>query len=144
MDRAKPAALPLVGHIELSKTMLPKTDVEAEEMTRVPYASGVGSLMYAMVCCRPDLGYVVSQVSRFMANPGREHWKTLKGIFRYLVDTVGLGICYRCGGMKGDSRVHMEAPDQMVGFVDADYGGDLDTRRSTIGYIFMLNGGPIS
>ena len=64
MDKAKPIALPLTGHIKLSKTMSPRTDVEAEEMMGVPYASGVGSLMYAMVYCRPDLGHEVGQVSR--------------------------------------------------------------------------------
>ena len=143
MDRTKLTALPLVGHIKLSKTMSPKIEMEAEEMTRVPYASGVGSLMYAMVCCRPDLGHAVSQVNRFMANPGREHWRSLRGIFRYLVGTVGVGICYRCGGIEDDSRVLMEAPNWMVGFVDADYGGDLDMRHLTTGYVFVLNGGPI-
>ena len=128
MDRAKLAALTLVDHIKLSKTMLPKTDVEVKEMTRVSYASGVGSLMYILVCCRPDLQHAVSLVSKFMVNLRREHWRSLKGIFRYLVGTIGVGICYRCGGMEGDSRVLMEAPDRMVGFVDANYGGDLDTR----------------
>ena len=60
MDRMKSTALPLASHIKLSKTMSPKTDVEAEEMTRVPYASGVESVMYMMVCYRPDLGHAVS------------------------------------------------------------------------------------
>ena len=108
--------------------MSPRIDVEAKEMMRVPYASRVRSLMYAMVCCRSDLGHVVSQVSRFMANLGRKHWQTTKDIFRYLVSTIEVGICYKCGGIEDDSRVLMEAPDRMVGFMDADYGGDLDTR----------------
>ena len=60
MHGAKPAAFPLAGHVKLSKLMSPRTEVEAEEMTRVPYASGVGSLMYAIVYSRPDLGHAVS------------------------------------------------------------------------------------
>ena len=94
MKGAKPAELPLAGHFRLLKTMAPQTEVEAQEMETVPYASGVGSLMYAMVCCRPDIAHAVSQVSRFMAQPGREHWRALKWIFRYLTGSVGVGICY--------------------------------------------------
>ena len=63
-------------------------------MERVPYALGVRNLMYAMICCRLDLTHAVSQISRFMARPGKEHCQALKGIFRYLVDIVGVGICY--------------------------------------------------
>ena len=94
MKGAKPTELPLAGHFRLSKIMVPQTEVEAQEMEMVPYASGVGSLMYAMVCCRPDIANAVSQVSRFMAQPGREHWRALKWIFRYLMGSVGVGICY--------------------------------------------------
>ena len=65
--------LPLAGHISLWKTMSPQTEVEAQEMERVLYASGVKSIMYSIVCCRLDLAHVVSQVRRFMTQPGREH-----------------------------------------------------------------------
>ena len=99
MKEAKPTVLPLAGHISLSKTMSPQTEVEAQEMERVPYASSVGSIMYSMVCCRLDLAYTVSQVSRFMAQPGREHWRALKGIFRILVSSVRVGIYY--GQLEG-------------------------------------------
>ena len=91
----KLAELPLAGHFRLSKMMLQQTEMEAQEMERVPYTSGVENFMYAMMCCRPDIAHAVSQVSRFMAQLGREHWQALKGIFRYLVGTVGVGICYR-------------------------------------------------
>ena len=47
-------------------------------MSRVPYANAVGSLMYAMVCTRPDLAYVVSTVSRFMSNPEKQHWEAVR------------------------------------------------------------------
>ncbi len=113
-------------------------------MKRIPYASGVGSLMYAMVYCRPDLAHAVSQVSRFMANPGKEHWRALKGVFRYLVGIVGVGICYGQEGSKEkNSNMIKENQSRMIDFVDADYGGDMDTRRSTTGYVFCLNRGPV-
>ena len=47
-------------------------------MKKVPYQSVVGSLMYAMVCTRPDLSYAVGVVSRFMSNPGEAHWAVVK------------------------------------------------------------------
>ena len=65
MKGEKPVELSLAGHFRLSKTMAPQTEVEAQEMETVPYASGVGSLMYVMINCRPDIAHAVSQVSRF-------------------------------------------------------------------------------
>ena len=60
MKEAKLAALPLAEHFKLSKTMSPQTEVEAQEIESVPYASRVGSLMYAMMYCRSDLAHAVS------------------------------------------------------------------------------------
>ena len=62
---------PLASHFKLSSRHSPSTDKEKEDMRRVPYASAVGSLMYAMVCTRPDIAYAVGVVSRFLSNPGR-------------------------------------------------------------------------
>ena len=52
-------------------------------MSRVPYSSAVGNLMYAMVCTRPDIAHAVGVVSRYMNNPGKEHWEAVKWILRY-------------------------------------------------------------
>jgi len=60
----------LAGHFKLSSKQCPQSP-EENEMSRVPYASAVGSLMYAMVCTRSDLAYAVSTVSRFISNPGK-------------------------------------------------------------------------
>ena len=59
-------------------------------MMKIPYASAVGSLMYAMVCTRPDIGYAVGVVSRFMSNPGKEHWNAVKWILWYLKGTSNM------------------------------------------------------
>ena len=71
MKDAKPVGVPLGGHFKLKKSDLSET--EMKEMRKVPYASAVGSLMYAMVCTRPDIAYAVGMVSRHLANPSKEH-----------------------------------------------------------------------
>jgi hypothetical protein len=88
-------------------------DIEEEEdMSRVPYASVVGCLMYAMVCTRLDIAHIVGVLSRYMSKPGKEHWKTVKRVFRYLGGTASYGLCYQ--GRSGLDRVL-----DIHGFVDA-------------------------
>jgi hypothetical protein len=81
---AKPVSTPLANHFRLSGSQCPKNEEEIENMSKVSYASAVGCLMYAMVCTRPDLAHAVSTVSRYMANPGREHWNAVKVDFQIL------------------------------------------------------------
>jgi hypothetical protein len=102
-------------------------------MSKVSYTSAVGCLMYAMVCTRPDLAHAVSVVSKYMANPRRQHWDAVKWIFRYLKGTTNYGITF----------VRQKSDFSVVRYVDADYVGDLDNRKSTTGYVFILAGGPI-
>jgi hypothetical protein len=73
MPDAKKVTKPIAPHFKLSSTQCPVTDEDIEYMSRVPYSSVVGSLMYVMVCSRPNLSYAMSLVSRCMANPGKEH-----------------------------------------------------------------------
>uniref|UniRef100_A0A2N9J203 Integrase catalytic domain-containing protein n=1 Tax=Fagus sylvatica TaxID=28930 RepID=A0A2N9J203_FAGSY len=130
---AKPVSTPLANHFRLSGSQCPKNEEEIENMSKVPYASAVGCLMYAMVCTKPDLAHAVSTVSKYMANPGREHWNAVKWIFRYLKGTAKHEILF--------SR--QPGTNSVVGYVDADYAGEVDDRRSTTGYVFTLSGGPI-
>ena len=104
-------------------------------MSHVPYSNAIGSLMYAMVCTRPDLAYAVSNFSRFMHNPGKAHWEAVKWILRYLKGSPDLGLVF---------DQHRADPGGAVGYVDADYGGDLYRRRSLSTYIFTLCGSVIS
>ena len=101
-------------------------------MAKVPYASAIGSLMYAMVSTRPDIAQAVGVVSRYMNNPGKEHWEAVKWILRYLVGTVDVGLCY------GGSEIKLQ------GYVDSDLAGDIDSRRSTTGYVFTLGSAAVS
>ena len=73
VNDAKPRTTPLANHFKLSKEHSPKTVEERDHMALVPYASAVGSLMYAMVCTRPDIAHAVGVVSRYMENPKKEH-----------------------------------------------------------------------
>jgi hypothetical protein len=84
MSDAKPVSTPLARHFWLSKDQSPKTEEEKDFMAKVPYASTIESLMYAMVCTRPDIAHTVGDVSRFMSNPGKQHWEAVKWILRYV------------------------------------------------------------
>jgi phosphoribosyl-AMP cyclohydrolase len=106
-------------------------------MFHVPYASAVGSLMYEMVCTRPDIAHAMGVLRRYMLKPGKENWTTVKKVFRYLHGTTSYGLCYQ--GRSGLDRVV-----DIHSFVDAYWDGDLDCRRSTSGYVFNLFGGAIS
>ncbi|XP_031287627.1 secreted RxLR effector protein 161-like [Pistacia vera] len=104
-------------------------------MSTIPYANALGSLMYLMVCTRPDLASFVSLVSRFMSNPERLHWSALKWILRYLQGSKSVGIVF---------SKNKEEKYCIRGYVDADYAGDFDKRKSTSGFVFTLWGNMIS
>ena len=73
MSKAKTVCSPLAGHLKHSSKQCPTNEKDMKEMSKVPYASAVGSLMYAMVCIRPDIAHVVGVVSRFVHNLRKEH-----------------------------------------------------------------------
>ena len=131
MSSSKSVVTPLASHFKLSCSLCLRTDEERCEMTKVPYANVIGCMMYAMVLTRPDLAHALSIVSRFMASPGKEHWKAVKWVLRYLKGTQGYGLVY---GKSSGKEVGL------CGFVDSDFAGDLDRRRSLIGYMFFLDG----
>ena len=83
MQNEKLVHTPLASHFKLTKEMCPKTQEEIEYMSRVPYSSTVGSLMYAMVFTRPYIPHAVGVVRRYMNNLGKEHWEAVKWILRY-------------------------------------------------------------
>ena len=115
MHDAKAVSTPLGSQFRLSTDQSPKTDAEMRSMEKVPYASAIGSLMYAMVCTRPDIAHAVGVVSRFASNPGKEHWEAVKWILCYLKGTKESSLCYGKGKLC------------LQGYVDADFAGDHDT-----------------
>ena len=73
MENTKSVSTPLTNHLKLSTRQCPKTGNDVQDMSKVPYTSAVGCLMYAMVCTRPDLAQDVSAVSKFLSNLRRSH-----------------------------------------------------------------------
>ena len=92
--------MPYKYGIHLSKEQCPKTPQEVEDMSNIPYASAVGSLMYAMLCTRPDIAHALSVTSRYQADLGLEHWKVVKCILKYLRRTKDLLLVYGGGSLK--------------------------------------------
>ena len=86
--------VPISVGVKLYVEQCPKTQEEEEDMFRVPYVSEVSSLMYAMVCTRLDIAHVMGVLSMFMSKLGKEHWTSVKQVFRYLHGTSDYGLCY--------------------------------------------------
>ena len=96
---------------------------EAKGVNIKEYQAAIGSLNYAAVATRPDLSTAVGKLSQYMSNPSHEHWQGIKRVFRYIRGTLDYHLEY--DGNKTDL--------QLKGYVDADWAGDTDTRRSTSG-----------
>ncbi len=128
-----PRNTPLPVGITLDQNMSPKTDSERKEMADKPYRPVLGSVMWGQLATRPDLSFAVSLLSRFQADPGLEHWKSLLHVVGYIKNTIDFGLIY--------SR---DADLTPLAYADADYGGCRDTRRSTSGYVFTMAGGAVT
>jgi len=112
------------------------TAVEASTCSKgtVPYREAVGSLMYLAIGTRPDIAYAVSSVSQALEKPSQHDWLRVKRIFKYLKGTYQMGIVYDAGYQSG----------VFTAYSDADYAGDVSTRRSTSGVVCLHMGGPVS
>jgi hypothetical protein len=114
MQNSKSVSTPLATHFRLSTALAPQSEEEEQFMSHVPYSSAVGSIMYAMVCTRPDISQAVNVVSRYMANPGKVHWQAVKWTLRYLQGTTDVGLVYDRGS---------DVNSNVIGYVDSDYSG---------------------
>ena len=133
MDKCTPSSTPLSTGLRISIDNCPISNEEETEMANVPYREALGAIMWLQVATRPDLSYAVNILSRFAHNPGKEHWKMLKHVLSYIKGTLNYGLMYKGGGSLNP-----------IGFVDSDYAGCMDTRKSTEGNVFMVAGGPVS
>ncbi|GJY36635.1 putative RNA-directed DNA polymerase [Tanacetum coccineum] len=109
----------LIGLSQDTKDLCPKTDEELDRMSRVPYVSAVGSIMYATTCTRPDASFALSMVSRHQQNPGEGYWTTVKNIIKYLRNTKDRFIVY-----DGEEEL------SVTGYCDASWQTDRDDIRS--------------
>lgn len=126
MRDCNPTATPAEAGLKLVK------DPQGERVDNTLYKQIVGSLMY-LTGTRPDIMHVVSLISRFMECPKEMHLAAAKRILRYLKGTIDYGIMYKNGEKS-----------ELFGFTDSDYAGDLDDRKSTSGYAFMMGSGAVS
>src|SRR3954465_7800541 len=133
MEDSKKGFLPMTQGTTLSKTQSPASAEEREIMDKVPYASAIGSIMYAMLCTRPDVAHAISLTSRYQSDPGVEHWTAVKNILKYLNRTKEMFLVY-----GGDEQLVVK------GYVDASFDTDKDDSKSQTGYVYILNGGAVS
>ena len=133
MHDSKKGYVPMIPGMTLSKSQCPTSDLEVAKMSRIPYASAIGSIMYAMICTRPDVSYALSMTSRYQANPGEDHWTAVKNILKYLRRTKEMFLVF--GGK-----------DELIikGYSDASFQSDRDDCSSQSGFVFTLNGGAVT
>jgi hypothetical protein len=133
MQDSKKGNLPMSHGIDLSKKQCPQMTTELESMKKIPYASAIGSIMYVMICTRPDVSYALSVASRHQANLGFAHWTAVKTILKYLRKSKDIFLIY-----GGETELIVR------GYTDANFQTDRDDLRSQSGFVFTLNGGAVS
>ena len=114
-------------------TKLTKATDSSELVDPSLYQSAVGSLLYLATKTRPDISFAVGSVARYCSKPTREHWTAVKRIFRYLKGTSSLGLLYQ-----------PQSSRKLIGYSDADWGGDGYDYKSTSGFCFEIGGTLVS
>ncbi|XP_053685754.1 uncharacterized protein LOC128735287 [Sabethes cyaneus] len=128
MENCKSAATPMEVNLKLKKLE------ENESPTCHPYRELVGCLTYLMLSTRPDISSAVNILSRFQGGASDLHWTHLKRVLRYLQGTRNYSLTYQ----------QTDAVSPLAGFADADWGSDMNDRRSTSGCLFQVFGNTVS
>jgi hypothetical protein len=129
MSTANARRTPMNAGMNLRSKQVDGEGLDSEQEHK--YAELVGRLLYLAGSTRPDIGYAVSVLSRFMAAPTKAHWEGIKGVMRYLVGTCHYGITF---GPNTAVKV----------FGDSDFAADVETRRSRTGFLITKDGGAIA
>ena len=129
MPGARIKSTPLAAHFHLSADLAPQSEAKSKYMSQVTYASTVRSLIYAMMCIRPNIAHAVRVASRYMVQPEKRHWEAVKQIFGYLNGTTVVGFIY-----EGDDAILDVSSNSNL-----DYSGDLNGRKSLTGCVFTLS-----
>ena len=129
MENCKPVSTPLEPGRRFQQ--LSPNDEPFDVQT---YQQAIGSLTYVSTATRPDIAAAVGVLSQYMSKPSKDHWTGVKRILRYLKGTLKYGLKF---------SVHEEEPE-LFGYSDADWAGDVDTRRSTSGYVFQIGTSTVS
>ncbi|KAJ3474116.1 hypothetical protein NLI96_g12644 [Meripilus lineatus] len=136
MSDCKPVGTPMEPGLRLSASQCPATDEDKQAMASVPYINAVGALMYLAIATRPDISFAVSVLSRFNSNPGPDHWKAVKHLFRYLKGTMDYKLTY--APLSSASKERFEV------YSDADHGGNPDSGKSTSAYVVKMGTAAVS
>ena len=132
MSDCRPVGTPMVPGVSLTKATAPLTEAEAQQFAYTPYSRVIGELNFAMRVSRPDIAYAVSALSKFLSNPGVEHYQQLHHLLRYIRGTSHYSLTF---GLSDQG---------LTGYSDSDFASDKDDSRSIGGYVYYLFGSPIS
>ena len=132
MEECKPVATPLEPG-----TRFEKLNDDEETVNLREYQSAIGCLIYASIGTRPDLSSAVGVLSQHMSRPGKQHWIGVKRVLRYIKGTLNYGLIYKSTDSKG-------MMSDCCGYADADWAGDIETRKSTSGYVFQIGSSTVS
>ena len=124
---------PISTPVDLGVQLI-KSDSKANKEDIKLYQQQIGALLYLALKTRPDITYAVNKCSRFMSNPNKLHFKALDRIWKYLNKYPKLGLYYNCNNPL----------NTLKGYCDSDWGGDINSRKSTSGFIFLYNNNLIS
>jgi Reverse transcriptase (RNA-dependent DNA polymerase) len=116
-----------------------RKSTDSNDVINIPYASLIGCINYCAVSTRPDIVYATNKCAQFSSHPTNDHWEAAKRIIRYLLYTKDNGILYKKHGKGVQGYAH-----NLAGFMDADFAGDPDDRKSTTGWIFTYSDTPLS
>jgi hypothetical protein len=133
MQDSKKGFLSMLHVITLSKKQCPSEPNEQERIRAIPYASTIGSIMYAKLYMCSDVSYALSALSMYQSNYGDAHWTIVKNILKYFRRTKEAFLVFR-----GDKELVVK------GYSDASFPTDADDSKSQFGFIFHLNGGAVS
>ena len=132
MKNVKLASTSLSAHFKLSKRNYPQSTEEKLEISKIPHASAISSLMYTMVYTQADIAHAIGVVKRFLSNPRKGHSEAVEWFLRYLCGTTKLCLQF------GVSDLVLE------GYTDSNMANYLDGRMSTLDYAFTFAGAVVS
>ena len=134
MATSHSVATPLEVGIRYSRHQLDNLQSSKQHlMDKIPYNQAIGSLQYLVTCTHWGLTFSANHLAQFMHEPTPAHWLSIKSIFRYVRGTSKQSLGYS-SLPSAPTSLH-----QLTGWSDADWAGDIDTYRSTLGYIFQLD-----
>jgi len=126
MKDCSPRIAPIVKGDRFNLNQCPKNDLEREQMYNIPYASAVGSLMYAQVCTRLDIAFAMGMLERYQSNLDIDHWRAAKNVMSYLQGTKGHMLIYRRTDIL-----------KVIGYSNSNFASYIDSNKSILGYIFI-------